>query len=262
MTETKKIKRVIDFNINDIKTEEDLKKVISPVPIRNWRKILWFFKHAEIGPIAMYRLKDPVTGKVYAPCNVCYEKDGYKRGSAVPYLFEKYNIRLNEEFIAKFDNDMKTYVLPGDAYLLLRSLKLFKENYRIIFHDETYSFDTTDIQELMLDVFDLTMMTGMDKQYNLTDYGWKLDSLYYDLLQAEPLERIEKVRLTVESIIWSNDGRAKNVFCTDGQVFTGIILSKEDKEDSGFGESGISLVTEEGQYVELPLSKILSIEPK
>lgn len=96
-------KRIIDFDIRTIKTKEDLMKVVSPVPTRNRGKILRFFKTAEIGPIGMNSLKDPVTGKVYAMSNACYERDGYRWGSAIPYLFEKYNIRLNEGFVAMFD---------------------------------------------------------------------------------------------------------------------------------------------------------------
>lgn len=95
--------RIIDFDIKTIKTKEDLFAVVSTTPVRNRKKIMHFFKTANVGPIGMNSLKDPVTGKVYAMSNVCFEKDGYSWSSAIPYLFEKYNIRLNEDFVKKFD---------------------------------------------------------------------------------------------------------------------------------------------------------------
>lgn len=97
------MKNVVNYRINSIKTKEDLNAVVSLKPTRNRNKILRFFKSAEPGAVGFFALKDPVTKKAYSTGNICYEKDGYRWTNAVVYLFEKYNIKLNEDFIKKFD---------------------------------------------------------------------------------------------------------------------------------------------------------------
>ena len=59
-------------------------------------------KSAEEGPIGFIALKDPITRKAYSTGLICYEKDGFSWNNGVVYLFEKYNIKLNDEFIKRF----------------------------------------------------------------------------------------------------------------------------------------------------------------
>jgi hypothetical protein len=93
---------VVKYSIRNIKTPEDLNNVISSSPVKNRNKILAFLKSAEDGVIGFTALKDPVTKRVYSTGLICYEKDGYSWNNGVVYLFEKYNIKLNDEFLKHF----------------------------------------------------------------------------------------------------------------------------------------------------------------
>ena len=93
---------VIKYSVRNIKTPEDLKAVTSTTPVRNRKKILEFLKSAEEGTIGFVALKDPITKKAYSTGLVCYEKEGYSWNNGVVYLFEKYNIKLNDEFLKHF----------------------------------------------------------------------------------------------------------------------------------------------------------------
>ena len=93
---------VTTYSIRSIKTKDDLNSFVSPVPVKNRNKILAFLKSAEPGPIGFFALKDPVTQKAYSTGCICYEKDGFSWTNGVTYLFEKYNIRLNDEFLKHF----------------------------------------------------------------------------------------------------------------------------------------------------------------
>jgi len=50
------------------------------------------------------------------------------------------------------------------------------------------------------------------------------------------------------------------VVCTDGEVIKGVISSIDDVEESGLGEDGISLHTEDGRYIGLGESEVESVE--
>ena len=49
------------------------------------------------------------------------------------------------------------------------------------------------------------------------------------------------------------------IICTNGQVFSGDIVSVDDEEESGLDEPGISLFTPQGGYIGLGISEIESI---
>lgn len=50
------------------------------------------------------------------------------------------------------------------------------------------------------------------------------------------------------------------IVCTDGEVIVGEITCIDDEEESGLGEIGISVMTQDGRYLGIGLSEIESIE--
>ena len=97
------MRNVVDFGIRTIKTKNDLEAVVSSNPTKNREKILRFLKSAEPVLVGCFVLRDPVTKKVHSTANLCFEKDGFEWTNEVTYLFEKYNIKLNDEFVKMFD---------------------------------------------------------------------------------------------------------------------------------------------------------------
>ena len=97
------MRNIIDYSIRNIRTREGLEAVISAVPTKNRDKILRFLKSYDPVLVGCFVLRDPITKKVHSTANLCYEKDGYEWTNEVTYLFEKYNIKLNDDFIKKFD---------------------------------------------------------------------------------------------------------------------------------------------------------------
>jgi hypothetical protein len=53
--------------------------------------------------------------------------------------------------------------------------------------------------------------------------------------------------------------RARIVF-HDGEVLEGSLTSIDDEEDSGLGECGVSIFTDDGRYIGVGQSEIESIE--
>ncbi len=49
------------------------------------------------------------------------------------------------------------------------------------------------------------------------------------------------------------------IVCTDGEVIVGEITCIDDEEESGLGEIGISVMTQDGRYLGIGLSEIESI---
>lgn len=61
--------------------------------------------------------------------------------------------------------------------------------------------------------------------------------------------------------VWDyNDisGRVR-ITCADDQILRGRIISVDDEEESGLGEDGISLMTDDGKYIGIGQSEIASI---
>ncbi len=57
-----------------------------------------------------------------------------------------------------------------------------------------------------------------------------------------------------------NPGDTVRITCVDGEVLNGEITSLDDEEESGLGEDGISIFTEDGRYIGIGKSEIESVE--
>lgn len=62
-------------------------------------KILKFLNAPEAGVIGSMPMIDPVTGEIYSRENVIRESDGFAWSSGAIYMFDKYDIKLSDDFI-------------------------------------------------------------------------------------------------------------------------------------------------------------------
>ena len=61
--------------------------------------------------------------------------------------------------------------------------------------------------------------------------------------------------------VWDySDCDRVRVECVDGQIIEGELTGVDDAEESGFDESGISVYTENGQWLGIAQSEIKTIE--
>lgn len=60
--------------------------------------------------------------------------------------------------------------------------------------------------------------------------------------------------------LYQFENRKVRITCVDDQILDGHILSVDDDEESGFGEMGITLVTDYGRYIGIGQSEIKTID--
>jgi len=89
----------VSFRPGEFKNDDTM---VEKLPPELKSRILEYLKKPEPGLIGMVTLKDPVTGKCYSHESIIREKDGFEWSSATIYMFEKYDIRLSEEFLRMF----------------------------------------------------------------------------------------------------------------------------------------------------------------
>lgn len=84
-------------------TKNNLSDFVSKRTVRNRKKILSYLKQNDDQSIVSPRTyRDPVTNKIVVSPIETHEKDGFVWSNVTTYLFEKYNISLNEKFIEFF----------------------------------------------------------------------------------------------------------------------------------------------------------------
>lgn len=98
------MKYIIDgYHIKDITTKAELQNVVSVDELKNKKKILDYLKNIVqptwVSPII---LVDPFTNESYSDYQAIYEKDGFTWDKKTVYMFEKYNIKLSDEFLKRF----------------------------------------------------------------------------------------------------------------------------------------------------------------
>ena len=83
----------------------DPKGITEVLPKKVKQNILEYLK-TQVTPylIGAFYVKDPLTDRVIAEGNSIYENNGYTWSTEMIYLFEKYNIKLDDEFKAGFLN--------------------------------------------------------------------------------------------------------------------------------------------------------------
>jgi hypothetical protein len=59
---------------------------------------------------------------------------------------------------------------------------------------------------------------------------------------------------------YNDEDRLVEIVCLDGQILRGYINSIDDEEDSGLGEEGLSITTNEGLFVGIGQSEIFTIQ--
>lgn len=81
------------------------KGITEILPNKVKQNILAYLK-TQVTPylIGAFYVKDPLTNKVIADGNSIYENNGYTWSTEMIYLFEKYDIKLDEDFKAGFMN--------------------------------------------------------------------------------------------------------------------------------------------------------------
>ena len=84
--------------------KNNLSRFVSNVPVKNRDKILSFLKQQDDNSILSPRtFIDPITNKI-AVCPIeSHEINGFVWSNITTYLFEKYNIKLNDDFVKMFD---------------------------------------------------------------------------------------------------------------------------------------------------------------
>ena len=73
--------------------------LIQEEPIKNKEEVLEYLKKGKIVAYAPGRVKDVVSGKYIDGDLCCYTDGTYEWRSDTIYYFDKYNLRLDEEFI-------------------------------------------------------------------------------------------------------------------------------------------------------------------
>lgn len=64
----------------------------------------------------------------------------------------------------------------------------------------------------------------------------------------------------IDLVPYQFEKRKVRITCIDDQVLDGHVLSVDDEEESGFGEMGITVVTDYGRYIGIGRSEIRSID--
>ena len=85
-------------------TKSNLNDFVSKTPTKNRDKILSFLKQSDKNSIVSPRVyRDPINGRIAVSPVETHEIDGCVWSNITTYLFERYNIELNEEFVSKFN---------------------------------------------------------------------------------------------------------------------------------------------------------------
>ena len=85
--------------IREEEFRDNTDKYVTINPIENEEKILEHLKQTEKGPMCSQPVKDPFTKKIIYPYTCEYEEGEYGWYNLYIYLFEKYNLRLDDNFI-------------------------------------------------------------------------------------------------------------------------------------------------------------------
>ena len=80
----------------------DLTTMTTPKPIKNKAKVLEYLKSVEAFQATTYTFKDPVDGSVLTNENVAFSDKGFIWSNVAIMLFEKYNVKLNDDFLKMF----------------------------------------------------------------------------------------------------------------------------------------------------------------
>ena len=72
-------------------------------PVAKKATILAYLKGAQVVMVGADYGKDPISGKVYSGENCIYSDGEYMWNTRAIYMIEKYNFRLDDAFLAKFN---------------------------------------------------------------------------------------------------------------------------------------------------------------
>lgn len=73
--------------------------MVQKLPPQVKAKVLKYLKEGEPVLAASTKLKDPITGKIFAFESIVREKDGYSWATGDIYMLEHYDIKLRNEFL-------------------------------------------------------------------------------------------------------------------------------------------------------------------
>lgn len=99
----KSIKYITDFDIDDVSPEE-LKKYCSEMPLMQKQKIVSYLKNAPLMAFTSAPVRDVFTGENVRDADNARSDGTYQWYESEIYHFEKYNLKLNDDFIKYISN--------------------------------------------------------------------------------------------------------------------------------------------------------------
>lgn len=93
-----------NINLKSIKTLDDLSNITTKEEIKNKSEVLSYLKTVtEPTMIAPKILRDAITNETYSLGHSIYEYNGFIWNTMIIYYFEKYNLKLSNDFLKMFD---------------------------------------------------------------------------------------------------------------------------------------------------------------
>lgn len=95
-------KSIISEEVSLLPGEFDLSTMTTQKPLDNKTEILKYLKSVEAFVATTYPYEDPVDGTILTYENASFADKGFIWSNVAVMLFEKYDVKLNDDFIKMF----------------------------------------------------------------------------------------------------------------------------------------------------------------